>query len=116
MSETGKDILKIVLPFIMGGIGVVCMDLYADFRGVESKDEQIDHFKDYKLSVDSTFNAHNLLFKSSNEKHKRTLSSMKQIINEDKQLTIDMIEIAEDSIITITPLQTDSIRNILIGE
>ena len=111
-----KSILEKLAFAIIGGLSLVCMDWYADFRGVEYKDIQISKDKDYKLSVDSTFKAHNLLIKLSDEKTHKTLSNIRQMIKDDKELTIEAIQIAEDSIIIITPYQTDSIRNILLKE
>lgn len=112
-KELIKSILEKLAVAIIGGLALICMDWYADFRGIEDKDKQIDYFKDYKLATDSAFKAHKSLFEVSEQKHQLTLSVMKQMIKEDREITLEIIEIAEDSIVTITPFQTDSIRNIL---
>ena len=116
INELLKIILEKLAVAIIGGLALVVTDLYADFRNVESKDKQIDYFKDYKLSMDSVLKANNKLSKQNNELTHKTFSNMREMIENDKRLTVEAIQIAEDSIITITPNQSDSIRNILLKE
>ena len=115
-KELIKSVVEKLAIVMIGGLVVVVTDLYADFRNVESKDKQIDYFKDYKLSMDSVINANSKLSKQNNELTHQTFSNMREMIENDKKLTVEAIQIAEDSIITITPNQSDSIRNILLLE
>ena len=111
-----NDIIKIVLPFILGGIGVVCADLYADFRNVGTTEKQLDYYKDYNIVLDSVLKENARLEKIHNQKERATLLTIKQLIANNEELTVKALEIAEDSIVTITPYQSDSIRNILITQ
>ena len=115
-KELIKSIVEKLVAAIIGGFSLICLDWYADFRGVEGKDVQISKDKDYRLSMDSVLKANNELTKRNNKLTHKTFSNMKEMIESDKKLTVEAIQIAEDSIITITPNQSDSIRNILLGE
>ena len=78
--------------------------------------QQISKDKNYILLMDSVLKENNKLNRLNNELTHKTLSNMRQMIKDDKELTIEAIQIAEDSITVITPYQTDSIRNILLSE
>lgn len=111
-----KSIVEKLAVAIIGGLALICMDWYADFRGVEDKDIQIDHFKDYTIVMDSLIGVNNKLVQQSKDREKQTLSNIKEMIDKGQELTIQAIEIAEDSVVTISPFETDSIHAILLTE
>lgn len=115
-NELIKSILEKLAIVIIGGLTVVAADFYADFRGVEDKDIQIDHFKDYTIVMDSLIGVNNKLVQQSKDREKQTLSNIKEMIDKGQELTIQAIEIAEDSVLTISPFETDSIHAILLTE
>lgn len=116
MKELRNDLIKFVAVALIGGLSVVVADYYADFRDVEGKELQAEKFVDYRVLVDSLFKVRSEEEKRNRAKERRAFGMIKDQIKQDKELTVEAIEIAEDTLFSLSVNESDSIRNILLSE
>lgn len=116
MNEMTRDIIKLIVVALIGGVSVVIAYLYADFRGVKESQQEAEKAINYAYKMDSLHKV-NEKFQSENKRREyATWLTIKQYIANHKEITLEAMQIAEDTAFSITNNQRDSIRDILLKE
>jgi hypothetical protein len=115
-KETINEVVKLVVIALIGGISVVIADIYADFRGVRKSEQKAEKAIDYAHKMDSLNKIDEYERSENKRKEYATWLSIKQSIANHKEITLEAMQIAEDTIFNVTNNQKDSIRNILLKE